>query len=48
MRMFRMFALSWAVLFAFLPALVAQPEVQRVEPPNWWVGMHHPEVQVML
>ena len=22
--------------------------VERVEPPNWWVGMRHPELQLLI
>jgi glycosidase len=28
--------------------LFSQPSVERVEPPNWWVGMHNPSLQLML
>ncbi len=26
----------------------ARPEISRVEPPNWWVGMQHKELQILF
>ncbi len=34
------------VFFAFAKASTAQ--INRMEPPNWWVGMEHSQVEVML
>ncbi|WP_395702086.1 glycoside hydrolase family 13 protein [Aquabacterium sp.] len=34
-------------LLACLQAAAA-PSVERIEPPNWWVGMRAPELQLML
>lgn len=28
--------------------LTAQDRIQRVEPPNWWVGMNNPELQLLV
>ncbi len=37
-----------ALLFLFFtPSLLAQ-KVERVEPPNWWVGMKHSEIQLLV
>ncbi len=38
--------LSLALIIA--GAISAGAQVQRVEPPNWWVGMNNPELQLML
>jgi glycosidase len=35
------------VFFAFAKALTAQT-IERMEPPYWWVGMEHSQVEVML
>src|SRR5436190_2457285 len=36
-----------ALLFSgFLTA--AQSSIKRVDPPNWWVGMKNPKVQLLL
>ncbi len=37
----RKFILSTALFLAFLSAAWAQPSVQKVEPPNWWIGLPH-------
>lgn len=29
-------------------ALWASPAIERIEPPNWWVGMKNPHVQLMV
>ncbi|WP_105984000.1 alpha-amylase family glycosyl hydrolase [Nonlabens agnitus] len=34
------------IFFAFAKASTAQ--IQRMEPPNWWTGMEHSQVEVML
>ena len=37
------------LLFAFSSTqLFAQKSPQRVEPPFWWAGMHHAELQIMV
>lgn len=36
------------VLFGFQPTLLIAQEIERVEPPNWWVGMKYNTVQVLL
>jgi glycosidase len=37
------------ILCIFSPSIPAQvPMVTRIEPPNWWVGMEHHRVQLML
>ena len=40
--LFVLLLLVWAHL------LVAQTSIQRMEPPNWWAGMHHQNVQLMV
>ncbi|MDT8433102.1 MAG: glycoside hydrolase family 13 protein [Bacteroidales bacterium] len=35
----------YIVLFSFL---FAEAQIQRVEPPNWWAGMHNPTLQLMV
>lgn len=44
------FSLSYLILFLFsFGKLEAEPNpIQRIEPPNWWVGMRNPHVQLML
>ncbi|SCY42864.1 Glycosidase [Nonlabens sp. Hel1_33_55] len=39
-------ALSIFLMFAFAKASLAQ--IQRMEPPNWWTGMEHTQVEVMM
>ncbi|MEO1009729.1 MAG: glycoside hydrolase family 13 protein [Bacteroidota bacterium] len=26
----------------------SQDQIERVEPPNWWVGMHHNEIEILI
>lgn len=33
--------------FVTLSAL-AQSDIQRIEPPHWWVGMHHNQLQLLM
>jgi glycosidase len=35
-------------LFAFILFINLHAQVDRVEPPNWWAGMHHPALQLMV
>jgi glycosidase len=35
------------MVFAFAKALTAQT-IERIEPPFWWVGMEHAQVEIML
>lgn len=39
--------IAGALLLLSSSSLLAQP-VKRVEPANWWAGMQHPELQLML
>lgn len=42
-------AARWIGLLLALPLpLWAAPTVERIEPPDWWVGMRHPTVQLMV
>ena len=34
--------------FLLMSFLTAQPSIQRVEPPNWWVGMNNPSLQLLI
>lgn len=36
------------ILGIFLQLSRAQSPIQRVEPPNWWVGMEHNEIQLLI
>ncbi len=27
---------------------IGQTQIDRIEPPNWWTGMHNPEVQLLI
>jgi hypothetical protein len=38
------------LLFIFLTSvgLIGQDRIQRVEPPNWWVGMNNTELQLLI
>ena len=27
---------------------VISQSIERIEPPNWWVGMHNPELQILI
>lgn len=37
------------LLFSFSTFITqAQNTVQRIEPPNWWAGMHHNEIQLLV
>ena len=29
-------------------AVKSYPQIDRVEPPNWWVGMEHNEIQILF
>ncbi len=40
------FLLSFLIPLLFSLHVTAQ--VERVEPPNWWTGMQHPELQLMV
>ncbi|MEL6590755.1 MAG: glycoside hydrolase family 13 protein [Bacteroidota bacterium] len=35
-------------LFVWAPSANAQIDIQHIEPPNWWVGMHNSELQILL
>lgn len=39
---------SIIVFTLFSISLLAQSSIQRVEPPNWWTGMQHHRIQVMV
>jgi len=36
------------ISFLFLIALPIMSQIDRVEPPFWWVGMKHPELQLLV
>lgn len=35
-------------LFVFVLSFNLHAQIDRVDPPHWWVGMHHPELQLMV
>ncbi|MCU0448344.1 MAG: glycoside hydrolase family 13 protein [Bernardetiaceae bacterium] len=35
-------------LLSFLHLAAAPPQVTRLEPPHWWVGMKNPELQILV
>ena len=37
-----------AAAFALMSTNAAAGAIERIEPPNWWVGMHAPTVQLMV
>ena len=43
-----MVGIACPILFAVAVSAVAAPRVDKVEPPNWWVGHTHNPVQVLL
>ena len=40
MRLFKFFVL-------LILAVKSYAQIDRVEPPNWWVGMEHNEIQIL-
>ena len=48
----RPLALAFLLLISLVAAaqapFVERPAVERMDPPFWWVGMEHPELQVMV
>jgi len=41
----------WPIVTLFALLIIqlnANPEINRVEPPNWWVGMHQSELQILF
>jgi neopullulanase len=45
----RWLAILWLALAGGMAALSVQAQtVERVDPPNWWVGMKHEQVELML
>lgn len=44
----RKLILLFLLLFAWELILAAKPDIKRVEPQNWWVGMKNPELQIMV
>lgn len=44
-----MIKLATGVLLLFLQSLIAQNfDIERIEPPNWWVGMKYDTLQIMI
>jgi len=39
---------AFATLLLLCTTVIAQTNIKRVEPPNWWVGMHHNEVELLI
>lgn len=42
------FQIIFYFLFFYSTLLFSQSEIQRIEPPNWWMGMKNPTVQLMI
>lgn len=40
--------LTLLLIFFGLSNLFSQARISRIEPPNWWVGMHEPTVQLLV
>ncbi len=38
----------WSLFFGMPLIVAAQSTIERVEPPNWWVGMAHNEVELLI
>lgn len=38
----------FSLMLLWLTGLLAEAQVHRVEPPNWWAGMQHPALQLMV
>jgi glycosidase len=47
MRYFSLFLMS-LLSFLHLGAHAQLPDIQRIEPPFWWVGMQNPELQLLV
>ena len=43
-----LFLLTFCWLLAGLSVTSAQSQVQRIEPPNWWIGMKNPALQLLV
>ncbi|WP_428509728.1 glycoside hydrolase family 13 protein [Roseateles sp.] len=48
MKNTRLMMFWWAAAACVLSTSVHALELERVEPPNWWVGMKHEQVELML
>ena len=50
LRKMRKLIIPFLFTWVFLPTLFAQNTnaIQRIEPPNWWVGMKEPSVQLLF
>jgi neopullulanase len=43
-----LFLLTFCWLLASFSVASAQTQVQRIEPPNWWIGMKNPALQLLV
>ena len=39
---------KFLILFLFIFNYLSAQKIERVEPPNWWVGMQMSKIQIML
>ena len=44
----RQFIITGLLLLSFVLSHSQTPELNRVEPPNWWIGMQNPELQLLV
>jgi glycosidase len=40
--------LTWLMFFCIANLSNAQSKITRIEPPNWWPGMHEPTIQLLV
>ena len=39
---------AWAMVLACTISSASAAEIERVEPPNWWVGFQHPQLELLV
>ncbi|MCF6224162.1 MAG: glycoside hydrolase family 13 protein [Flavobacteriaceae bacterium] len=40
--------IKFSILFLLFTSFLLAQEIQKVEPPFWWVGMHNPKLQLLI
>jgi glycosidase len=46
--MFKRRLMAWMGLWLAMAPALAADAIDRIEPPSWWVGMRHPQLQLMV